>query len=114
MLSLPEDWDYSINGLTAISKEGVKAIQAILKELEQNNYLVRNRINKSNGHFDYEYLIYEEPYSHNRCTVKGHAVKGCTVNGIQINTNIQNTNKQIDSLIKGLLLLFLMLIHITN
>ena len=96
MLSLPDDWDYSINGLTAISKEGVKSIQSILKELEENGYLIRNRINKSNGQFDYEYLIYEEPYTHNRCTVKGQTVKGCTVNGIQINTNKQNTKKQID------------------
>ena len=100
MLSLPEDWDYSINGLTAISKEGVKSIQSILKELEENGYLIRNRINKSNGQFDYEYLIYEEPYTHNRCTVKGQAVKGCTVNGIQINTNKQNTKKQIDKIDK--------------
>lgn len=30
MLSLPEDWDYSINGLVAVSKEGVKAIKNIL------------------------------------------------------------------------------------
>ena len=59
-------------------------------------YLIRNRINKSNGQFDYEYLIYEEPYTHNRCTVKGQTVKGCTVNGIQINTNEINTNNKID------------------
>ena len=39
MLSLPEDWDYSINGLVAVSKEGVKAIKNILQELQR---LMRN------------------------------------------------------------------------
>lgn len=40
MLSLPEDWDYSINGLVSISKEGVKAIRNILQELQRYGYLV--------------------------------------------------------------------------
>ena len=34
MLSLPEDWDYSINGLVKVSKEGKKAIRTMLEELE--------------------------------------------------------------------------------
>ena len=34
MLSLPEDWNYSINGLVKVSKEGKKAIRAMLEELE--------------------------------------------------------------------------------
>ena len=40
MLSLPEDWDYSINGLVSISKEEVKAIRNILQELQRYGYLV--------------------------------------------------------------------------
>ena len=40
MLSLPDDWDYSINGLVSISKEGVKAIRNILQELQRYGYLV--------------------------------------------------------------------------
>ena len=39
MLSLPEDWDYSINGLVSISKEGVKAIRNILQELQRYDFL---------------------------------------------------------------------------
>ena len=35
MLSLPSDWDYSINGLVSISKEGIKAIGNILQELQK-------------------------------------------------------------------------------
>lgn len=86
MLSLPKDWDYSVNGLAKISKENVKAVRTILKELEEFRYLERKRIQLENGRFDYDYYIYEEPY-----TQKGHAVEGYAVDGTQINTNIQNT-----------------------
>ena len=30
MLSLPDDWDYSMNGLVAISKENISAIRSAL------------------------------------------------------------------------------------
>ena len=91
MLSLPDDWDYSINGLCSLSKESSKAIRSILKELEDNQYLIRNKKQLENGRFDYEYLIFEKPY-----TQKGHADDGYALNGTQINTNKQNTKEQID------------------
>ena len=89
MLSLPDDWDYSVNGLAKISKESIKAIRSTLKELEDMGYLVRTRIQLDNGRFDYEYTIYETPY-----TPKGHAVEGYALKGTQINTNKQNTKEQ--------------------
>ena len=36
MLSLPENWDYTLRGLSAISKEGVDAISEAIKELERS------------------------------------------------------------------------------
>ena len=39
MLSLPEDWDYSLAGLCSISKEGRDGIRFILKELQEYHYL---------------------------------------------------------------------------
>ena len=50
MLSLPEDWDYSINGLVSISKEEVKAIRNILQELQRYGYLVieKNKMRQVN------------------------------------------------------------------
>lgn len=33
MLSLPEDWDYSLNGLASVSKEGIKVMKNIISEL---------------------------------------------------------------------------------
>lgn len=95
MLSLPDDWDYSLRGLCAICLEGEKAIRNTLKELEDKGYLYREKINGIQGRFDYDYYIYERPdispHYH-----KGHAVKGDTLKGTQINTNKQNTKKQID------------------
>lgn len=43
MLSLPEDWDYSLAGLVSVSKENTKAIRTILNELKDNGYLVIER-----------------------------------------------------------------------
>ena len=91
MLSLPEDWDYSINGLVKVSKEGKKAIRAMLEELEENHYLIRKRIQLQNGQFDYEYHIYEMPYNQ-----KGETDEGNTEEDTQINTNIININKPND------------------
>ncbi len=89
MLSLPDDWNYSVRGLASISKEGIKAINSILKELEENYYLKRERKQENNGRFYYEYNIYETPY-----TQKGITDKGSTLNGTQINTNIINNNNK--------------------
>ena len=87
MLSLPDDWDYSINGLVSISKEGIKAVKAILKELQDNGYLVINKNRNIHGQYEYQYLIYEQPEY-----PKGEMDAGEVENGIQINTNKQNTN----------------------
>lgn len=87
MLTLPKDWDYSVNGLVKLSKEGLKAVRSMLKELEENNYLIREKVRDEYGKFDYEYNIYEKPYSH-----FGHVDKGNAEKDTQINTNKQNTN----------------------
>ena len=61
MLSLPDDWNYTINGLVANSKEGVKAIKNILKELQEYRYLTITKKKNNKGQFEYEYEIYEKP-----------------------------------------------------
>lgn len=61
MLSLPEDWDYSIAGLAAICKESKDAIQTTLKELEQFHYLRRTKERNEKGQFECIYEIFEVP-----------------------------------------------------
>ena len=76
MLSLPDTWDYSINGLVTLSKDGKDSVMSALKELEKFGYLERKRITNEKGHIKgYEYNIYEcpkkiEPKSENPNTVK--------------------------------------------
>lgn len=65
MLSLPDDWDYSIGGLCAICTESDTAIRSALKELEQQRYLVRTRHQDEQGKFSYTYEVYEQPYAEN-------------------------------------------------
>ena len=64
-LSLPDDWDYSMNGLVAISKENITAIKSGLKELEKHGHLKINKLKGEKGRFVYEYVIYESPYIEN-------------------------------------------------
>lgn len=89
MLSLPDNWDYSITGLVHICKEDVRAIRSGLKELENFSYLKRNRIKKADGKFDYEYLIYEKPYIHFVHTVNVH-----TQNDTQLNKDNKDTKNK--------------------
>ena len=58
-LSLPDTWDYSMNGLVAICKENITAVRSALKELEQHGHLQINKTKNDKGHFTYEYVIYE-------------------------------------------------------
>ena len=50
MLSLPEDWDYTLTGLARINCEGRDAIRAAVKELEEAGYVTRSRIRNEKGH----------------------------------------------------------------
>ena len=60
MLSLPENWNYTIEGLTVILKDGKDSIRSALKELEEAGYLVRNRIRNDKGQLtETEYNVYE-------------------------------------------------------
>ena len=60
MLSLPNDWDYSLNGLVSVSKESIRAIRSTLNELQNNGYLEIEKNQNEKGQFEYDYLIYEK------------------------------------------------------
>lgn len=62
MLSLPEDWDYSAEGLATLSKDGRDGVKSGLRELERFGYLVRTkRIDESGRFSGYDYDIFEDP-----------------------------------------------------
>ena len=62
MLSLPEDWDFTLKGLSLINREQMDAIRAAVRELEQAGYIVRSRERDGQGRLrGADYLIYEQP-----------------------------------------------------
>jgi len=103
MLSLPDTWDYTVRGLSAICKDGVDGIAVQLKELESHGYLVRRWVRDEHGRMkDIEYDVYEQPqvktpvslkpnteapYTENPDTVTPNTEAPCTGSAAQINTN---------------------------
>ena len=102
MLSLPDDWDYSIKGIASISKENEKAIKIILNELKELGYLriIKLKPNETkSGRIEYIYDIYEmseyKKQEYQKQGVEFQEVEKQEVEKVgQINTNIQNTKKQ--------------------
>ena len=62
MLSLPEDWDYTLAGLSHINREKIDAIREAVRELERAGYIVRSRERDEKGRLrGADYVIYEQP-----------------------------------------------------
>ncbi len=62
MLSLPEEWDYTLKGLSIICKEGIDAIRVSIIELEKQGYIERRRNRNTKGQLtNTEYIIHESP-----------------------------------------------------
>ena len=101
MLSLPDDWDYSIAGLCSICKENETAVKSAINELKANRYVIviREEPTKENGgRIKYNYEVYEEPQEEKQDSEKqGIEILGVEFQGVenqgQLNTNISNTDK---------------------
>lgn len=97
MLSLPDDWDYSIAGLVTLSKDGKDSVMSALKELENNHYLRRTRTTDEAGRFSgIVYDIFEEPQQENPIAEKPTTAsqktdKSDAGNRTQLNTNPSST-----------------------
>ena len=62
MLSLPEDWDYTLAGLSLINRESIDAIRTAVWELEKAGYITRRQGRDDKGKMTaIEYTIYEQP-----------------------------------------------------
>jgi len=62
MLSLPENWDYTLKGLTYLFTDGLDSIRQGIRELEEHGYIVRERKRDEKGRLGgMEYVIYETP-----------------------------------------------------
>ena len=62
MLSLPEEWDYTLKGLSKINREGIDAIREAIRELERAGYVTRTRVRNEKGQLGAaDYVIHEFP-----------------------------------------------------
>ena len=107
MLSLPDDWDYSLAGLERICQEATGAINRAIQELERRGYIVRHQERDDKGRLGaIIYTIYEEPQETTENTGSKPFVQNPQTdnpqtdnphadNESQINTNKQSTYKQI-------------------
>ena len=103
VLSLPEDWEYSIAGLVAICKESETAMKSAINELKALGYLEITKERNEKGHFEYIYTFNENPPLENP-TVEKPGVENPPVdypgvenvrqlNTKELNTKELNTNK---------------------
>ena len=94
MLSLPDDWDYTLRGLSYISLEKVDAIRNAVEELEREGYIIRSRERDEQGKLrGIEYIIHENPVSDLPVLEKPTLDNPALENPTQLNTNISNTKK---------------------
>ena len=62
MLSLPDDWDYSLKGLTTGCRDGIDSVRSAVHELEDGGYLCRSKVRDARGRIiDYNYEVFELP-----------------------------------------------------
>lgn len=61
MLSRPDDWSFSIKGLSKFCRDGPDAVRSAVAELEKRGYLVRTRTRSHGRYQDVVYDIYERP-----------------------------------------------------
>lgn len=118
MLSLPDDWNYSVNGLVTLSKDGKDSVMSALTELEKFGYLKRTRLTNSKGQFaGVEYDIYEQPQPQTPVSENSHEGKqdeenSHAENPPQLNTkltkelnnqitNEQNTNDELGIIVSS-------------
>lgn len=102
MLSLPDNWDYSMNGLAAINKENITAIKTALKELREFRYLKITKVmpdKSSTGRIEYIYDIYEQPFE-----IQEKEKQGIESLGVENHTQLKTNNKKIKDKINNIYL----------
>ena len=100
VLSLPDNWEYSIAGLAALSTEKESAVKTALNELKDHGYLVVKKKmpnDTKSGRIEYEYTFYETPEKAKQEQEKqGVEILPLEILSVenqgQLNTNISNTN----------------------
>ena len=89
MLSLPEEWDYTLKGLSSINREGIDAIREAVRELERAGYVTRARARNENGQLaGTDYVIHELPTLENPTQAKPTLENPTQENPTQLNKEL--------------------------
>lgn len=108
VLSLPDDWHYTVNGLVGIAKDGKDSVESAIKELKKNGYLKVEKIypNANSNKIQYQYTFFENPQEVDFQPLENQGVEKQGVETQVLekpytykdtnkpNTNKLNTNKQ--------------------
>ena len=94
MLSLPEDWDYTVAGLATLSKDGIESVRSALRELEKFHYLTMEQTKDKAGKFSStNYVLHEKPFTENPITGNPITDKPISEKRTQLNTNLSSTKE---------------------
>lgn len=92
LMSKPDTWEISREGIRSQVKESRTAIDSALKELEDAGYLRRERTKKDeHGRFKPESVLYEEPLSENRPSENQLTENQPQVSTDRVSTELVNT-----------------------
>ena len=89
ILSLPADWDLTINGLTKICKEGKRALNSTAAELIVAGYITREQVRQNGSFAGYDYCVYEKPQRLNAETPSAETHNSNQLSNKEIN-NLSN------------------------
>ena len=91
MLSLPENWDDTLAGLSHINKESIDAIRTAVLGLEKAGYIERSQGRNQKGKMTaITYTIYEQPIS--PVLENPTSDNPTSENPMQLNKDIQKTD----------------------
>lgn len=99
MLSLPPDWDYSIEGLIFICVEGERAINSTLNELKEFGYLRIEKLppRKGKNQFEYIYNIYEKPLKKEERQLKNVEVQNVGLQNVKLQSEAVQNQGQLNT-----------------
>ena len=91
MLSLPDGWQFSVEGLTRLSTDGKSAVTSALNELQEAGYFYREQSRNNGKMSSAVYVISEVPFAEKPSAENPSTEKPMTENPPQLNTKELNT-----------------------
>lgn len=107
MLSKPDDWQFYLEELIKHSTDGKASLRSGFKELQEKNYVIKKRYQNEQGLFEWETIVYEQPYTEkpsmdNPSMEKPSMENRTLLNNDSLSNDSLNNNKDIVEIINYL------------